>query len=210
MNKGREVGLDKIAREFESYEDYLDSQITDTDLFYLEDEELARKLVEFGFRGNVEIFKREDFERKREEVILDDKKRTLVRKALDHEGLEITEPCLVALAEREEINRRGNLDINVKGHEVSGYIDYAHRLKVEDFVPYFSGKKKLLPRVGDLSYLNWESQYISSSSSPNYKVIAENPNGLLFKNKRDRNIITIDPWVRSLLKHRNIIVANCW
>lgn len=36
MNKGREVGLHRIAREFENYEDYLDSQITDTDLFYLE------------------------------------------------------------------------------------------------------------------------------------------------------------------------------
>ncbi|VDO15073.1 unnamed protein product [Rodentolepis nana] len=201
MNKGREVGLDKIAREFESYEDYLDSQITDTDLFYLEDEELARKLVEFGFRGNVELFKREDFERKRKECLHSSNEARLLYRALDHEGLEITEPCLVALAEREEINRRGNLstiifirDINNKGREISGYIDYAHRLKVEDFVPYFSGKKKLLPRVGDLSYLNWDSQYIASSSSPNYKVIAENPNGLLFKNKRDRNIITIDPW----------------
>lgn len=40
--------------------------------------------------------------------------------------------------------------INAKGQEISGYVDYAHRLKNEDFVPYFSGKKKLLPRVGDL------------------------------------------------------------
>jgi hypothetical protein len=34
-----------VAGEFDSYEDYLDSQITDTDLYYLEDEELARQLV---------------------------------------------------------------------------------------------------------------------------------------------------------------------
>lgn len=33
-----------------SYEDYLDSQITKTDLFYLEDVELARQLVELGYR----------------------------------------------------------------------------------------------------------------------------------------------------------------
>ncbi|KAM3171740.1 hypothetical protein ACTXT7_016003 [Hymenolepis weldensis] len=96
MNKGREVG---------------------------KDEELARKLVEFGYRGSGEVIKREDFERKKEELILEDKKKTHVKK-----------------------------DISIKGHEISGYIDYAHRLKTEDFVPYFSGKKKLMPRVGDLSH----------------------------------------------------------
>jgi hypothetical protein len=30
------------------YEDYLDSQITGTDMYYLEDMELARQLVELG------------------------------------------------------------------------------------------------------------------------------------------------------------------
>jgi len=38
-----------VVNEFETYEDYLDSQITPTDLFYLEDLELARQLVEMGF-----------------------------------------------------------------------------------------------------------------------------------------------------------------
>ena len=32
-----------------SYEDYLDNQITATDMFYLEDVELARQLVELGY-----------------------------------------------------------------------------------------------------------------------------------------------------------------
>lgn len=30
------------------YEDYLDSQVTSTDMYYLEDVELARQLVELG------------------------------------------------------------------------------------------------------------------------------------------------------------------
>jgi hypothetical protein len=34
--------------EFDTYEDYLDKQITPTDLYYLEDVELARQLVELG------------------------------------------------------------------------------------------------------------------------------------------------------------------
>jgi hypothetical protein len=39
---------------------------------------------------------------------------------------------------------------------------------------------------------------ISSSNTPNYQVIAENVKGLLFKNKRDRKIINVDPYVSLL------------
>ncbi|VDM20762.1 unnamed protein product [Hydatigera taeniaeformis] len=212
MNKCRVDGLDRIADGYENYEDFLDSQITETDLFYLEDEELARELVELGYRGTSEIIKREQFIKRKDELAALAEKRKVAKKALDHEGIIITEPGLLALAAREESNRRGNLSVcelfiyvlhktiifirhtNTKGQEISGYVDYAHRLKNEDFVPYFSGKKKLLPRVGDLSFYNWESQHVSSTSTPNYIVIADNPSGLLFKNKRDRKLIIIDPW----------------
>ena len=35
--------VDGIVGEFQTYEDYLDSQISATDLYYLEDEDLARQ-----------------------------------------------------------------------------------------------------------------------------------------------------------------------
>ena len=54
-----------IVSEFATYEDFLDSQITQQDLFYLEDEELARQLVELGYRGSGEVLKREEFEAKK-------------------------------------------------------------------------------------------------------------------------------------------------
>ena len=76
---------------------------------------------------------------------------------------------------------------------MSGYIDYAHRLKTENFEPYFEGKKKLLPRPSDLSYYNWTTQTSTSNSSPNFQVIADNETGLLFKNKRDRACLCVDP-----------------
>ena len=41
-------------------------------------------------------------------------------------------------------------DKNARGQEISGYIDFAHRLKTEDFEQYFSGKKRLLPKPSDL------------------------------------------------------------
>ena len=54
-----------IVSEFATYEDFLDSQITQQDLFYLGDEELARQLVELGYRGSGEVLKREEFEAKK-------------------------------------------------------------------------------------------------------------------------------------------------
>jgi hypothetical protein len=40
----------------------LDSQLTETDMNYLEDEEMARQLVELGYRGLGDTIRREDFE----------------------------------------------------------------------------------------------------------------------------------------------------
>ncbi|XP_042637720.1 cilia- and flagella-associated protein 299 [Orycteropus afer afer] len=84
-------------------------------------------------------------------------------------------------------------DRNTHGQEVSGYIDYAHRLKTEDFEVYFSGKKRLLPKLTDLSFYNWDSHVAVWNPSPNYQVITDNPEGLLFKYKRDRKILNVDP-----------------
>ncbi len=51
-----------IVEKFETYEDYLDSQLTSNDMGYLEDEEMARQLVELGYRGLGDTIRREDFE----------------------------------------------------------------------------------------------------------------------------------------------------
>lgn len=88
-------------------------------------------------------------------------------------------------------------DKNSKGQEISGYIDYALRLKTELFEPYFERKKKLLPKSSDLSYYNWETQTSTSNSTPNFQVIADSETGLLFKNKRDRKVVNVDPKVRA-------------
>ncbi|VDN08727.1 unnamed protein product [Dibothriocephalus latus] len=129
----------------------------------------------------------------------------------------ITEPALIALANREEANRNGKMstiifirDKNQRNQEISGYIDYAHRLKTEDFAGYFLQKKRLLPRIGDLSYFNWETQNITANPTPNYAVITDNPGGILFKNKRDRKILNVDPWLPSPGDNttRNAVLTN--
>ncbi|KAL1274904.1 hypothetical protein QQF64_027718 [Cirrhinus molitorella] len=50
----------EAVEEFRTYEDFLDSQIKPLDLFYLEDQELARQLVELGHKGS--SLEREEFE----------------------------------------------------------------------------------------------------------------------------------------------------
>ena len=196
---------DTIVSEYSTYEDYLDSQISATDIFYLEDEDLARQLVELGYRGSGETLKRDEFmaRKKAAEQARMNKLRS-TPKALASASKDVTGfPFLASLAEREEMVRNGKLttiifirDKNSKGQEVSGYIDFAHRLKTENFEPYFDRKKKLMPRPSDLSFYNWETQTSTSNATPNFQVIADNEAGLLFKNKRDRKVINVDPKAR--------------
>ncbi|GMH97039.1 hypothetical protein TrST_g5964 [Triparma strigata] len=195
-----DVGGDAMET-YTTYEDYLDSQITDTDMFYLESEDLARQLVELGYRGSGDTLKREEFEARKKAIRERSTQKTNVPKQLSSAGKNLTDsPVLLALANREELVRNGKLttiifirDKNSKGQEVSGYIDYALRLKTENFEPYFEGRKQLMPKPSDLSYYNWETQTSTSNSTPNFQVIADNETGLLFKNKRDRKVINVDP-----------------
>ena len=81
--------LEAEATQFDTYEDYLDHQIQPLDLYYLcvqihlartccsnllcahcrEDEDMARQLVELGFRGtSAETMKREEFEGKKQQA----------------------------------------------------------------------------------------------------------------------------------------------
>ncbi|XP_076782549.1 cilia- and flagella-associated protein 299 isoform X1 [Arvicanthis niloticus] len=194
------TAVDNIVTQFNTYEDFLDSQITTVDLYYLEDESLARQLVELGYRGTGEIVKREDFEARKAAIDIARQAERTQKKTLTSTGKELHDNFLKALAMREEDNRTGKLstiifirDKNSHGQEISGYIDYAHRLKSEDFEVYFNGKRRLLPRTTDLSFYNWDSHIAVCNSSPNYQVIADNPEGLLFKYKRDRKILNVDP-----------------
>jgi len=84
-------------------------------------------------------------------------------------------------------------DKNANGQEISGYIDFGDRLAQDDFKEYFERKKRLLPRPSDLSYYNWTTNVSTSNPSRFFQVLGDNDIGLLFKNKRDRKIICVDP-----------------
>ena len=150
------------------------------------------------------MLKREEFEAKKLQAAEflrnkdKEKKRDLAYKAATTAQLQ-ADKFLLALSKREELVLNGRLltiiFLRHRGkHMISGYIDFAHRLKTEDFKPYFTGQKLLLPKPTDLSYYNWETVTAFSNDSPNFKVDASNgAQGLLFRNKRDRKIINVDP-----------------
>merc|ERR1711907_372769 len=207
MEEEAPSGSDNIVTEFGTYDDFLDSQITAGDLYYLEDEELARQLVELGYRGSGEVLKRDEFQTRKRNAEQARVQKRNQQKRLAHQtedgethSFTVNDEFLSALAEREEANRNGRMtsiifirDKNFAGQEISGYIDYASRLKHEEFSNYFSGKKRLLPKSTDLSFYNWETQTSTSNPTVNYQVIADSTTGLLFKNKRDRKIVNVDP-----------------
>eukprot|EP00927_Polykrikos_kofoidii_P027337 TRINITY_DN24088_c0_g1_i1.p1 TRINITY_DN24088_c0_g1~~TRINITY_DN24088_c0_g1_i1.p1 ORF type:complete len:263 (-),score=42.47 TRINITY_DN24088_c0_g1_i1:498-1205(-) len=194
---------EETIERYTNYEDYLDSSITAQDRFYIDEDDLARQLVEIGCRKG-EVLSREDFYARREAA--ENAKKARLKNAprvLASFEKDLTRyPFLKQLACREEMVRGGKLstiifirDKNHRGQEVSGYIDYGHRLKIENFEPYFERKKRLLPRPTDLSFYNWDTQHSTSNESPNFQIISDHEQGLLFKNKRDRKVIDVDPKV---------------
>ncbi|KAL7839572.1 hypothetical protein SRHO_G00262300 [Serrasalmus rhombeus] len=197
---GSAAGSESVVTQFNTYEDYLDSRIRPLDLYYLKDKKMARQLVELGCWGSGEVLKREEFETRKAAAEASLLSNRTQQKTLASAGKELKDNFLRALAEREEANRSGKMnsiifvrDRNSHGQEISGYIDYSHRLQFEDFEPYFSGKKRFLPRPTDLSFYNWKTQASTMNDTENYQVIAEHSSCLLFKNKKDRKTLNVDP-----------------
>jgi hypothetical protein len=118
------TGLDAIVDQFPTYEDYLDNQVTNVDMYYLENEEMARSLVELGYRGEGEILRRDEFETRKEQMYVVNRARGNKKpKKLASAGKDLSKkPLLKALAQREEAVRVGKLstliyvrDFNKKG-----------------------------------------------------------------------------------------------
>lgn len=120
--------------QFATYEDYLDSQLSETDLFYLEDEELARQLVELGYRGTGETLRREDFEARKRAERERNAQKTNVPKQLASAGKDLSQyPFLAALASREDLVRNGKLTVIL--HFVS--FRQLHELDLQTVSPLF-------------------------------------------------------------------------
>jgi hypothetical protein len=87
---------------------------------------------------------------------------------------------LVAVQElqrREEAVRNGKLativfvrDVNPKGQEISGYIDYGDRLNNSSMDAVFQLKQRFVPKPTDLSFYNWDTHGSATNPTMDFQV----------------------------------------
>ena len=102
-----------MDHDYSTYEDYLDSQIKPEDMYYLNNEDLARQLVELSQRNNNDVLTREEFEtRKREQEEAKFASLNKAPKILCHQGKDLSNKVFLnELALREENVRNGKLTV---------------------------------------------------------------------------------------------------
>ena len=61
-----ETKKDEVVDRFETYEDYLDTFITEDDMIFLGEEEIARIVVELGYRSSATLTRQKFFQTKAE------------------------------------------------------------------------------------------------------------------------------------------------
>lgn len=96
-------------------------------MYYLEDEDLARQLVELGYRGSGDTLTREEFEAQRKMIKERNVQKTLVKREPASNDKDLSHnPFFMEIAKREELILTGKLSTilflrcqNGKGQEVS-------------------------------------------------------------------------------------------
>lgn len=106
---------DTDVASFATYEEYLESQVTAKDRYYLQDDDLARQLVELGYRGHGFTLKRDEFmQRKRDMLESTKPKERKAQQTLCSAGKDLSAHRLLkALADREEDIRNGKLTVRM-------------------------------------------------------------------------------------------------
>ncbi|XP_035436689.1 cilia- and flagella-associated protein 299-like [Spodoptera frugiperda] len=193
------VEADRKLLRFDTWEDYLDSLIEIADLRNLRSIASARTIAALGYRAYGDTLSEREFYTRRAAIheIVYPKGKPYV---LVSEGADLEDSFNRELAVRERANRIGILQSIIfirhytrGGFEISGYIDFAHRLISENWTPFFKQGKTLWPRDSDLGYYHWRHGTVRSNISRNYKPVMDPERGLLFQNRHDHKIICPDP-----------------
>ncbi|XP_041976853.1 cilia- and flagella-associated protein 299-like [Aricia agestis] len=193
------VEADKNLLPYETFDEYLDSLIGIPDLRNLRSIETARTIAALGYRTCGDTLEEREFYRRR--AVIHAKEFPVVKpfRAVSA-GLAHTDPLNKELADREKANRLGILNSVIfvrnttrSGFEVSGYIDFAHRLATEDWEPFFTTTKVLRPRETDLGYYFWRLGVVRSNVTRNWKPLMDGERGLVFQNRHDHKLLSPDP-----------------
>ena len=97
--------------EYEEYEDYVDAHITEQDMAFLGDQDVARQLIEWRVRCK-DVHSREEFQKKKIEAAEKRAGKGTKSTALSHDQCDLAgAPLLQALADREELVRSSKLSV---------------------------------------------------------------------------------------------------
>jgi hypothetical protein len=190
---------DSLITKFNTYDDYLDYNLSPNDKFYLDNLDMARFVIQIGGR-KVGLLTQHEFVAKKNAIMASQRHRLRRTRAVARQKAYNTgdSPFLAAIAARDAALGSGSmvcilylLARNRKGQEVSGYIDLGERLFDTDYSKLFSGDSILLPTRKDLSYYNWATrQAHQQSESSNFQFV---PNAQLsFLVKADQSILNLN------------------
>lgn len=193
--------------DYATYDDYLHSFVTPTDLYYMRSISNARMLTELGYRSTTNTLTKAQFHA-RQAAVREALYPTRKAHAMLSAGIRTTDTVLQELALRERPNRLRLLTTIIyvshhtaAGSEIAGYIDFEHSMRqarqnrkgAADWYGIFHGQRRLWPSVDDLGFFNWRTGRSVVNSTDNYKAISDPIDGLSFYCRQDRKHIRVDP-----------------
>ena len=207
---------DEKIYKLKKYENYLDYLLKLDDFLYLESTLLPRLVVELGYNAISKTYTRQEFLDR-----LDGIEEQLHPSMQPHKmfsyGLTFKgEGLLKHLALRERPNRVGTMSTIIyirqkdpSGVEVSGHIDFQQSLRnaktrqkgANDWFNIFRGNELLRLQKSDLSYYDWILSQTKINQTENYKPLCDENLGLIFMNRRNRQIIKPNPFLSDFGAH---------
>lgn len=191
--------------QYNSYQHYLQSFITEQDISNINDESIILQLIELGYRNATQsVLSRTEFTRYRLQAEKNVHDRINSNVTIPHQNIinyldsnkidPASSPLLHAISDRYESLRCNRLctilyirQYNTKQQEVSSYIDVSSRLDSITSADYIFQCKP-----NDLSYYNYCSLQCYVHSNHRFQCHTDIQHGLCIKNKLDRKIININ------------------
>lgn len=190
--------MEDQSEKYDTYENYLDEEITDIDIFYLEEIKLARDLIIVDCLPNHNnIIKKKEFIKIKESEKKEEHRENKDTSSLPLQVDNVTCNFLKEILKRLDAVRNEIIACivfircdNEKNQEISGYIDLSQRLSNnEETQLLFTKKLYCQPKTSDLSFFNWSTMSCSHNNTKMFTVISDKKPCLMFMCNIDNFIL---------------------
>ncbi|XP_017075187.1 cilia- and flagella-associated protein 299 [Drosophila eugracilis] len=195
---------------FNQYQDYVDSFITNEDIRYLGHKDVQRKLIQDACGRNClgNLLTPEQFLRRKANELILTKPRGICGYQLFGDYLNSKDEVLQQFASREQKLIQKQLSTVVylvmrskKGLEISSFLDLEQSFREArcqssmDYVDWrgiFEGRVKLMPSKRHLSYFDWHRNQVSFTNSDNFRVDNKRAHSLLVIHVGDHKMFCVN------------------